>query len=199
MSDETTNQINKQANDKDSKSSGSPPVGPLGSSLIAAYLILLSIILLVAIVQSWPSLGAQRGQVNPMLRTKFLLWTFMISQEACLILIVILAGALGGLVRSLRSLAWYTGNKELKRSWLLLYILSPFVGATLATVTYLVIRGGFVSAGSTIQQPRVYVYAGIASIVGIASEPVALKLKQVAESLFTKPGEGKDSKPQGKP
>jgi len=59
------------------------------------------------------------------------------------------------------------------------------------------IRGGFVSAGSSTQQPRVYVYAGIASIVGIASEPVALKLKQVAESLFTKPGEGKDSKPQG--
>ena len=197
MSDETTNQMNKQTNDKDSKSSGSPPAGPLGSSLIAAYLILISIILLVAIVQSWPSLGAPGRQVNPMLRTKFLFWTFTISQEACLLLIVILAGALGGLVRSLRSLVWYAGNKELRKSWILQYILSPFVGSTLATVTYLVIRGGFVSAGSSTQQPRVYVYAGIASIVGIASEPVALKLKQVAESLFTKPGEGKDSKPQG--
>lgn len=198
MSDDTQaeNEVEKKTDDKESKSSGSPPAGPMGSSLMAVYLILLSIILLVAIVQSWPSLVTPKGQVNPMLRTKFLFWTFTISQEASLILIVVLAGALGGLVRSLRSLAWYAGNRELKKSWLLQYILSPFVGSTLAIVTYFVIRGGFVSAGSTIRQPSVYVYAGIASIVGIASEPVALKLKQVAESLFTKPGEGKDSKPQ---
>ena len=43
MSDEaqTTNQMNKQAVEKGPKSSGSPPVGPVGCSIIAAYLILL--------------------------------------------------------------------------------------------------------------------------------------------------------------
>jgi len=198
MSDEiqTENEMNDQAIVRDVDLSDPQSVGSVGILLTAGYLILLSIILLVAIVQCWPSAVTPRGQVNPMSQTKFLLWTFSISSEACLILIVVLAGALGGQVRSLRSLAWYVGNKELKKSWLLQYILSPFVGATLAIVTYFVIRGGFVSAGSTIQQSSVYVYAGIASIVGIASEPVALKLKQVAESLFTKPGEGKNSKPQ---
>ena len=199
MSDET--QTENEMNDKtivsDVNLSDSLSVGSVGIILTAVYLILLSLILLVAIVQCWPSPVTPKGQVNPMLQTKFLLWTLSISNEACLILIVVLAGALGGQVRSLRSLAWYTGNKELKKSWLLQYILSPFVGATLAIVTYFVIRGGFISAGSTVQQSSVYVYAGIASIVGLASEPVALKLKQVAESLFTKPGEGKDSKPQG--
>ncbi len=198
---QTENEMNDQTNVPDvdlseADLSDSTSVGSVGILLTAGYLILFSIILLVAIVQCWPSLVTPKGQVNPMSQTKFLLWTFSISNEACLILIVVLAGALGGQVRSLRSLAWYTGNKELKKSWLLQYILSPFVGATLAIVTYFVIRGGFVSAGSTTQQSSVYVYAGIASIVGIASEPVALKLKQVAESLFTKPGEGKDSKPQ---
>ena len=198
MSDEnqTKNEMNDQAIVRDVDLSDSPFVGSVGILLTAGYLILFSIILLVAIVQCWPSSVAPKGQVNPMSQAKFLFWTFSISNEACLILIVILAGALGGQVRSLRSLAWYTGNKELKKSWLLQYILSPFVGATLAIVTYFVIRGGFVSAGSTTQQSSVYVYAGIASIVGIASEPVALKLKQVAESLFTKPGVGNDSKPQ---
>ena len=198
MSDETRteNETNDQAIVPDVNLSDSSSVGPIGFVLTAVYLILVSIILLVAIVQCWPSSITPKGQVNPMSQTKFLLWTFSISNEACLIIIVVLAGALGGQVRSLRSLAWYTGNKELKKSWLLQYILSPFVGATLAIVTYFVIRGGFVSAGSTIQQSSVYVYAGIASIVGIASEPVALKLKQVAESLFTKPGKGKDSNPQ---
>jgi hypothetical protein len=198
MSDEiqTENETNDQTIVQNADLSDSRSVGCVGILITAGYLILISIILLVAIVQCWPSAVTPRGPVNPVSQTKFLFWTISISNEACLILIVVLAGALGGQVRSLRSLAWYTGNKELKKSWLLQYILSPFVGSTLAIVTYFVIRGGFVSVGSTIQQSRVYLYAGIASIVGIASEPVALKLKQVAESLFTKPGEGKDSNPQ---
>lgn len=198
MSDETQteNDMNDQAIVPDVDLSDSSSVGSVGAILTAVYLILFSIILLVAVVQCWPSSVTTKGQVNPILHPKFLLWTFSVSNEACLIIIVILAGALGGQVRSLRSLAWYAGNKELKKSWLLQYIVSPFVGATLAIVTYFVIRGGFVSAGSPIQQSSVYVYAGIASIVGIASEPVALKLKQVAESLFTKPGAGNNSNPQ---
>ncbi len=199
MSDETQteNEMNDQAIGPDIDLSDSSSVGSVGILLTAVYLVLFSIILLVAIVQCWPASIALKSQANTILRTKFLLWTFSLSNEACLILIVVLAGALGGQVRSLRSLAWYAGNKELKKSWLLQYILSPFIGATLAIVTYLVIRGGFISAGSTMRQSSLYVYAGIASIVGIASEPVALKLKQVAESLFTKPGKGKDAKPQG--
>ena len=198
MSDETQteNEMNDQAIVPDVDLSDSSSVGSVGVILTAVYLILFSIILLVAVVQCWPSSVTPKGQVNPMLQIKFLLWTCSISNETCLIIIVILAGALGGQVRSLRSLAWYVGNNGLKKSWLLQYIFSPFLGATLAIVTYFVIRGGFVSAGSTIQQSSVYVYAGIASIVGIASEPVALKLKQVAESLFTKPGAGNNSKPQ---
>ena len=199
MSEETQieNEMEKTIDDNNPDSSDSPLVGTMGLSLVAAYLILFSIILLVCLVQCWPTSIALKSQPNTILRTKFLLWTFALSNEACLILIVVLAGALGGQVRSLRSLAWYAGNKELKKSWLLQYILSPFIGATLAIVTYFVIRGGFISPGSTIQPSSLYVYAGIASIVGIASEPVALKLKQVAESLFTKPGKGKDAKPQG--
>ncbi len=197
MSDETQTkkEMNEQAVSKDSCSSESQPVGLIGSSLTAAFLILLSIILVVFLVQCWPSSETPTNTSTPS-RAGFLLWEFLISFEARLILIVVLTGALGGQVRAFRSLAWYTGNRKLKKSWLLQYILSPFVGATLAIVTYFVIRGGFISAGSTVQQSSVYVYAGIASIVGIASEPVALKLKQVAESLFTKPKEGNDPGPQ---
>jgi hypothetical protein len=109
---------------------------------------------------------------------------------------VVLAGALGGQVRSLRSFAWYVGNKELKRSWLPQYILNPFVGAILAIVSYFIIRGAFCPANSTVQQINIYGFAGLAALVGIASEPIALKLKQVANTLFTKPIQGQDSKPQ---
>lgn len=176
--------------------SDSPPVGPIGFLLTAVYLILLSILLVFAIVQCWPSPAATNGPTYPLSQAKFLFWAFSISDEARLLLIIVLAGALGGQVRSLRSLTWYVGNKKLKRSWLPQYILTPFVGAILATVFYFIIRGAFFPASSTAQQTSVYGFAGLASIVGIASEPIALKLKQVTDTLFTKPIQGKDSNPQ---
>jgi len=173
----------------------SPPVGLIGFLLTAVYLILLSILLVFAIVQCWPSPAAAEEPAYPPSQAKFLIWAFSISDEARLLLIVVLAGALGGQVRSLRSLTWYVGNKKLKRSWLPQYILTPFVGAILAAVFYFIIRGCFFPANATAQQTSVYGFAGLASIVGIASEPIALKLKQVTDTLFTKPIQGKDSNP----
>ena len=63
--------------------------------------------------------------------------------EVRLLLIVILSGALGSLVHTLRSIYWYVGNKSLKWSWLSMYVLLPFCGAALALVFYFVVRGGF--------------------------------------------------------
>ena len=197
MSDENQekNEMNERTVAPDAGPSDTQLVGPVGILLIAVYLILLSILLVVAIIQFWPA-SASRGSIEPMLRASFLCWTFSLSNEGRLLLIVVLAGALGGQVRSLRSLAWYVGNKQLKRSWLSQYILTPFVGAILAIVSYFIIRGGFCPANSTVQQTNIFGFAGLASLVGIASEPVALKLKQVANTLFTKPMQGKDSNPQ---
>jgi hypothetical protein len=65
----------------------------------------------------------------------FLGWNFQVRREARLFLVVALTGALGGLVHALRSLVWYTGNRNLKYSWLLTYSLQPFIGAALATIT----------------------------------------------------------------
>ncbi len=187
MSDDTqkANETKEPPASKESSSSQPKSIGLIGSSLTAAFLIIMSIILVIALVQCWPSSGISTD-TSTATPASFLIWNFEIIFEARLILIVVLTGALGGQVRSFRSLAWHTGKRMLMKSWILQYILSPFIGATLAIITYFVIRGGFVSAGSRVGQSSVYVYAGIASIVGIASEPVALKLKQVAESLFTK-------------
>jgi len=195
MSDETNTEKEKNQQDVTAGFGCPESVGLIGSSLTAAYLIVMTIILIIFLVQCWPSPETPTNASTPS-KAGFLFLEFLISFESRLILIVVLTGALGAQVRSLRSLAWYTGNRILKRSWVLQYILSPFIGATLAIITYFIIRGAFFSAGSTMRQSSVYIYAGIASIVGIAAEPVSLKLKQVAESLFTKPREGSDPGPR---
>jgi len=200
---------------------GASTVGPIGIVLITAYLILASILLLYGLVQFWPppipaestpvltesaSVPSEptptpAGESAPTsLPVTFLLWTFPVSDEVRLILIVALAGALGSLVHALRSLYWYAGNRELVWSWLAKYILLPFVGSTLGLVFYFVIRGGFFSPEATIEQTSPFGFAGLGALVGMFSEQAVLKLKEVAETLLAKPSAGKNPAPQeGKP
>lgn len=174
---------------------GASRVGLLGVVLITAYLILLSIFLLYGLVQFWP-LATQGGDASLSSSVTFLFWVFSISDEVRLLLIVALAGALGGLVHALRSLYWYVGHRELVLSWLLMFILLPFVGTTLALVFYFVVRGGFFSPQATIQQTSPFGFAALAGLVGLFSEQAVLKLKEVAEIVLAKPRPGSDAKPQ---
>ena len=63
-------------------------------------------------------------------------WQFDLWDEQRLLLLVILGGALGTLVHSLRSVYWYIGNRNLVMSWLAMYFMLPFAGSALALVFY---------------------------------------------------------------
>lgn len=121
---------------------------------------------------------------------------FEIWDEVRLLWIVMLAGALGSLVHALRSVYWYVGNRNLVWSWLGKYLLMPFSGSALAVVFYFVIRGGFFSPQSGFSQTSPFGFAAMAALVGLFSEPAVLKLKHVAETLFTAPGQGANPTPQ---
>jgi hypothetical protein len=126
----------------------------------------------------------------------FLSWSFKIWDEQRLLLIVILAGALGSLVHDIRSVYWYIGNRALIKSWLAMYLLLPFTGATLSLVFYLVIRGGFFSPQSSFEQTSPFGFAAFAALIGMFSPQAVLKLREVAETLLSKPPPGDNAKPQ---
>lgn len=171
---------------------GVQTVGPIGIVLIMVYVILLSLLLLYGIVQLWPSITPTGDAAPTSSLVTFLFWTFSISDESRLILIVAMAGALGSLVHTLRSASWYIGNREFVRSWLAFYILLPFVGATLGLVFYLVIRGGFFSPQATVQQTSPFGFAALSGLVGMFSEQAVRKLKQVFETLLAEAQKGKN-------
>jgi hypothetical protein len=171
---------------------GASLVPPVGIVLITAYLILASVLLLYVLVQFWPPPAPASGSAPASSPVAFLFWTFSVSDEARLIFIVAMAGALGSLVHALRSLYWYVGNRELVWSWLTMYVLLPFVGSTLGLVFYFVIRGGFFSPTATIEQTSPFGFVALSGLVGMFSEQAVLKLKEVAETLLAPTPEGED-------
>lgn len=117
----------------------------------------------------------------------------LIWNETRLILVVILSGFLGALVYSLRSFFWYTGNRELKWSWLLMYLLVPIVGAMLAVIFYMLLRGGLFSPTTTVADTSPFGFAAIAALVGMFTNQASEKLRTVFETLMTKPATGRDA------
>jgi hypothetical protein len=190
-----------------------------GVILIIAYLVTITLLNFYVIVKIWPpdplpgvvttTAGnppapvqeSTTRQTAPIKWQVSFFWcnndtkgTCWISLNTALFLIVILSGALGSLLHSLRSLYWYAGNRRLVWSWAVMYMLLPFSGAVLATIFYIIIRAGFLpSSGGTQTIPNTpYGFAALGALVGLFSEEAVLKLKQVAETVFSKTQPGKD-------
>jgi hypothetical protein len=122
---------------------------------------------------------------------------FKITTDEQLFILVALAGALGGLVHTLRSLGWYVGNRHLRWSWIAFYMLLPVIGAAGGTIFYVVTRAGLVSASSAANdQLNPFGLAAVAALVGLFSEQAIVKLKAVAGTVFSEAEKGVDAVPE---
>jgi hypothetical protein len=155
------------------------------------------------LAQASPAESAPGGTATPTptpsaerARIRIFFWHFEIWDEVRLLLIVILAGALGSLVHTVRSVYWYVGNRKLKWSWLAKYLLQPFAGSALAMIFYVVVRGGFFSPQTTFENTSPFGFAALAALVGLFSEQAVLKLKTVAETVLERPAPGANASPQ---
>ena len=109
-----------------------------------------------------------------------------LTAEARLILLVFLLGGLGGTIASFNSLANYRGEGALTKSWFLHYLVSPWLGAGVALLMYLVLRAGFFP-GSSDQLDGSAIPWGIVAIAGLTGlfyDKSLLKLQQVFATVF---------------
>lgn len=113
-----------------------------------------------------------------------------------LFLMVLLAGALGSLLHAMRSFFWYVGNRIFIKSWTLMYILLPFIGAIMASVFFLIILAGFLTPNSAANREAHWFILAVAVLTGLFSQQAALKLQNVINAALTTPGKGEDAKPQ---
>jgi hypothetical protein len=120
---------------------------------------------------------------------------FHASFDGRLILIVLIAGGLGAYVHAASSLADYVGNQKFATSWILWYLLRPFIGMSLALVLYVVVRAGFISVTAASSDINIYGIAAIAAMAGLFSKQAADKLNEVFTTAFrTAPGMGDDTR-----
>jgi hypothetical protein len=162
--------------------------------LLLALVIALAALSLYGLWTFWPSESATaNGAVSPRKTVHFFGYHHLLSRESLFFVMVAFAGALGGMVHSLRSLAVYIGNRELRWSWVPFYVLKPVLGAVLATLLYFVLRAGLFSPSGSSQQASPYGFAAISALAGLFSDQAVEKLRKVAEEVFEKLPPGKDS------
>jgi hypothetical protein len=156
-------------------------VGPIGIVLMVLYSLLMTLFLFYGLLAFWPAEASQT--------VSFLGRSFALITDVRLIMVVAIAGGIGGQVHAIRSLSWYIGNRELVLSWIPKYILLPLVGASLALVFYFVIRAGFLSATGP-GETNPFQLAALASLAGLFSDAGIEKLREVFET-FLRTSEGR--------
>jgi hypothetical protein len=156
---------------------------------VLVVMLVLSALCFYALWSFWPTTTTTAPASE---RVSFFGAHLTVRSEVLLFAVVALAGALGGLIHTLRSLSWYVGNRQLVWSWLPFYALLPLVGAALATIFYLVFRGGLFSGTTTTAEVNTYGFAALAALAGLFSEQAMEKLRTVFAALFTEAKQGID-------
>jgi hypothetical protein len=157
------------------------PVGVV--TRLSIYMVVMGGALIYLLLKLWPgkvppgdlstiSLGWNGGaQINLWIETRY-------------ILIVTVAGAIGSYIHVATSFADFVGNRKLRPSWEIWYMLRPFIGAFLSIVVYFVIRGGLMSSTSGADQMSPYGLAATACMCGLFSKQASDKLQEIFEEAF---------------
>jgi hypothetical protein len=128
--------------------------------------------------------------------TQFLGTSFKLDADVRLLILVLLAGALGSYVHAVQSFASYVGNARFKATWTWWYILRLPMGAALAVFVYFGIRGGLLAAGTATasgaaNELNLFGIMSFSGLAGLFSKQAADKLSEVFDTLFATKEDGK--------
>lgn len=113
-----------------------------------------------------------------------------------LLILVAIGGFLGNMVHISTSFTTFVGMNRLERSWLLWYFVKPFTASALATILYLVFRGGFLTGSNSGSDINLFGLMTVAILAGLFTDRATQKLKEVFEVAF-KVNEDRSGKLEG--
>lgn len=162
-------------------------LGVWSTNLILLYFVGLASFLIYSLIRFWPS-GYLR-ELDAVVPVMFFFREIFISNDERLVILALLSGALGGLLRTLPSLYWYVLNRLLATKWIPYLALLPFFGAGLAAMIYFLLRAGFIDPAIASNVINPFGVAAMAFLIGLFSGQTANKLREVFRSLFTSSSE----------
>lgn len=169
-----------------------------GRTLLGLFLMGLAVLLLYCLVAMWPAVQAAAESPTGREQVTWLWWSFTLTPDAALLVLILLVSAVGSNVHSAISFIDYAGNRRLERSWVWWYLLRVFVGASLALLFYFAIRGGFFGGTTDSTDINPYGIAAVAGLVGLFSKQATDKLREIFDTAFrVAPGYGDDARSGG--
>jgi len=107
-----------------------------------------------------------------------------VSKEVDLMWLVLLAGALGSFVYGAKSFVAFVGNRKIRLSWSAWYLMYPLIGAALALVFSLAVRGGLLMPAGKTSDINIHGLLAISGMVGMFSKQATNKLDELFTILF---------------
>jgi hypothetical protein len=171
---------------------GEPRAGdPRVIALIAIVLTACGVVLAYLLYEIWPAV-AHATSPDPERQTITLFdgrLTFKPATDSVLILLVILAGALGAFIHAMTSLVGYVGARAFASSWYWWYAARLPIGAGLALLVYFALRGGVIGDDTSSDNVNPYGIAAIAALAGLFSRQAVEKLAEVFDTFFRTRGQ----------
>ena len=111
--------------------------------------------------------------------------------DTALLALVLAIGALGAYIHAATSFGSHLGLQDFNTSWLWWYGLRGLVGASLAGLLYLAVRGGLVSVSTEEADINPYGIAALAGLAGLFSTPLTSRLATIFDALLGREGAAK--------
>jgi len=161
---------------------GRRAVGGWWILILTGFFIVWTVGLLYAAMAFWPPTPVE-GNAPPS-EPIFLTAKIPMTRDQNLLLIVAILGGLGAILHVLRSFFTYAGERGLVWSWIPSYVLTPFVGAVIAVIAYVLLRAGLIGGTGSVEG-NTWGFASIATLVGLFSAQATSKLKDIFETILT--------------
>jgi hypothetical protein len=166
--------------------------GSAAISVLGLFSLVGGAVVLYALWEFWPTQTVLKANATATPVRVFGI-TRNLQPDVRLLVVVALAGLLGALMHSTRSLAWYIGHRGLVWRWIPFYLVTVLIGAGLASIFYLVLRGGVFNSNTQPSEANPYGFAALGALVGLFTEQALEMLKRVANQVFAVPPVGADT------
>ncbi len=187
----------------------SPPtdryVSSVGAIFWAILIAAFGAALVAALLNLWPVVDVPPPEKTPAPETQHtvnFLWGVFdleLDKSTGLLVLSIVAGALGSFVQASLAFVHWVGNRELKTSWVWWYGFRIFSGAVLALIVYMGIRGGLFGGESTTVQVNPYGTVAFGALVGLFSKQAIAKLQDVFNTAFSTTAKAAETDPGSTP